>query len=272
MSAYSAIKRTGTTILRTFPPLRAMQERAYEEHFTSDKGFGLYRGVFRTFEEAADSAPTSKPLGWDTPDYARMFDERHAQIYPYDYPVLFWLRPLLVPGVCIFDYGGHVGLQFYSYRKYLAYPERLTWTVFDVPETVDRGRALAAERGVSEQLPFTIDEYDASGAHILIAAGVLQFVNEPTFDAFLRGLRRPPKHLLLNKLPLSRISSFYTLQNAGPTFAAMRIFDRAELLAALSACGYEVVDEWHDHMHSCVIPFHPERAVTHYSGLYLRLR
>ena len=35
--------------------------------------------------------------------------------------------------------------------------------------------------------------------------------------------------------------------------------------------GYELVDTWKDHVDRCIIPFHADRSLTHYYGMYLRL-
>jgi putative methyltransferase (TIGR04325 family) len=38
-----------------------------------------------------------------------------------EYPLLFWLRPLLSNGMRVFDFGGYLGNGFYLYRPYLDY-------------------------------------------------------------------------------------------------------------------------------------------------------
>lgn len=257
-------------VIRRIPALRAWQERSYENLFASDEAYGYFRGVFDTFEEAVRSAPPSKAVGFDLPQYARMFDERHTRVFPYDYPVLFWLKSILTPDVRIFDLGGHVGVQFYGYQKYLTFPEGLQWRVCDVPAVVEEGRALADRRGESGRLSSTTNLADADGFDVLIAAGSLQFVESPSLAQLLERLPRPPPHLLLNKLPLRDGPGFVTLQNAGTGFVPQHVFERRSFIDALTRLGYEVVDQWEDRVHSCHVPFHPDRAVPYYSGLYLR--
>jgi hypothetical protein len=48
------------------------------------------------------------------------------------------------------------------------------------------------------------------------------------------------------------------------------VFDRREFIDDLVRAGYEVVDQWEDYVHSCRIPFHDDKVVPHYSGVYLR--
>ena len=199
-----------------------------------------------------------------------MYDERHTTVFSYDYPVLFWLTSILAPDVRIFDFGGHVGVQFYGYQKYLTFPRGLRWRVCDVPAVVEQGRTLATSRGESERLTFTTSVSDADGFDVLIAAGSLQFVESPSFAQSLGQLRAPPPHLLLNKLPLGDGPAFVTLQNAGTAFVPQHVFERSAFIAGFTKLGYQLVNQWEDRVHSCQIPFHPDRSVPHYSGLYLR--
>ncbi len=256
--------------LKALPPVRAWQERAYERMFASDALYGSFRGVFRTFDEARASAPKSRGVGFDHPAFGNEFRERLSRVYPYDYPVLFWLRSLLEPGVRVFDYGGHIGVHFYAYRGYLDYPAGLRWCLCDVPAVVEAARSLAHERGEGDQLTFTTDVRDAEGFHVLIAAGSLQYVEKPSLAVALTSLARPPQHLILNKLPLYDGDAFVTLQNAGPSFVPQHVFNREAFVEGLRSAGYEVVDAWEDRVHSCRIPFDARREVPQYSGLYLR--
>jgi putative methyltransferase (TIGR04325 family) len=263
------IRNVGRVIKR-IPAFRAWRERRYEDLFVSDEAYGYFRGVFDTFEQAVRSSPPSKAVGFDLPQYARMFDERHAQVFTYDYPVLFWLKSILAPESRIFDLGGHVGVQFYSYQKYLTFPVGLRWRVCDVPAVVEQGRVLSERRGESERLAFTTSFSEAEGFDVFIAAGSLQFVESPSLAQSIERLSNPPKHLLLNKLPLRDGPGFVTLQNAGTSFVPQHVFERRSFIEDLTRLGYEVIDQWEDLVHSCHVPFHPDRAVPRYSGLYLR--
>ncbi len=269
VGAYATIRWLERS-LKALPPVRAWQERAYERMFASDALYGSFRGVFRSFDEARTSAPKSRGVGFDLPAFGHEFRERLSRVYPYDYPVLFWLRAILAPDVRVLDYGGHVGVHFYAYRKYLEYPPGLRWCVCDVPAVAAAGRALARERGESDALTFTTDVRDADAHDVLIAAGSLQYVEKPGIAEALRSLARPPEHLLLNKLPLYDGDAFVTLQNAGPSFVPQHVFNREAFVGDLRAAGYELVDAWEDRVHSCRVPFEPHREVAQYSGLYLR--
>jgi putative methyltransferase (TIGR04325 family) len=192
-------------------------------------------------------------------------------VLPYDYPVLFWLRPLFGVELGVFDLGGNVGVHYYGYRKYLPYTDSMRWTVCEIPLLIAKGKNIAAEREAAH-LAFTEHLADADGYDVLLAAGVLHFIDAPTLAEGLKPMSRKPKHVLLNKLPLYEGEDFVTLQNAGLTTLPHHVYDRSRFLASFTSLGYELVDEWVIPDFSCVIPGHPDKRVPAYSGCYLRLR
>jgi len=258
-------------VLRDLPPVRAIRQRAYRRSFADPRLYGAFHGVYRSFGEAIAAAPLGNKVGFDHAEFAELYRERMTTVYPYDYPVLFWLQPLLRSHTVVFDLGGHVGVQYYGYQRRLTFPEGLKWVVCEVPQIVAQGAKLAAQQG-KPLLSFTTDVRSADGAAVLIAAGALQYIEAPTLADSLAQLTAPPRHLLLNKLPLHDGEQFVTLQNAGPVIVAQYVFNRARFIEPLCALGYEVVDAWEDPGNSCHIPFHPQVAVRRYSGLYLRMR
>jgi putative methyltransferase (TIGR04325 family) len=127
----------------------------------------------------------------------------------------------------------------------------------------EAGRQIAAEREAN--LTFTTNFADADGQDLLLASGSVQYVGD--LGEMLRGLQRPPKHLLINRLPLYDGPRFVTLQNEGPVFCPQYIFNRDEFVNSLGTAGYELVDVWDDPVDSAVIPFHV--TVVPYQGMYL---
>jgi putative methyltransferase (TIGR04325 family) len=228
----------------------------------------LFRGVFDSFAQAAASAPRNRKIGYDHPECAHHLENELDQIIPCDYPMLFWLKSILTENARLFDFGGNVGLSFFSYKKNLAYPPGFQWQVFDVPEVVKAGRELARQRE-SAGLSFTTDFSDAENADILLAAGSIQFVETP-LAKLLAGLVRKPRHLLINKLPLYEGAPFVTLQSLGPAFCQYHVFNKAQFISSISTCGYTVMDDWQNAELSCRIPFHPNCSCNTFSGLYAR--
>ncbi|MDB5068411.1 MAG: hypothetical protein JWM18_4845 [Chloroflexi bacterium] len=265
---WAALRSARGTIER-FPPVHALRVAEYEREFA--ERLGAFRGVYGSFDEAYRSAPAGRPTGYDVDGVAEqeILRSRVARVFPYDYPVLFWLRPLLAAGVAVFDLGGHVGVHFHAYGRLLEFPPGLRWVVCEMPAVVEAGRRLVAERD-AHGLSFTTSTAEADGADVLLASGVLQYVEGPPLAELLAGLSEPPRHLLINKLPLTDGEPFVTLQHAGIHFPAVRVSNREAFVDSLRAVGYELVDAWEDHVHSAVIPFHPDRTVPWFSGLCLR--
>jgi putative methyltransferase (TIGR04325 family) len=263
--SYRGLKRT----VERVPVLRQALEILYERQFAGD-AFGACRGVFGDFAAAARSAPKTKPVGFDREACARQFGRYRDKVFSFDYPMLFRLSRLLPSERRIFDYGGSVGTQFYAYSAYLQYPDGLSWRVCELPEITRAGEELARKSGRSG-LTFTTRFEDARYADILIAAGSLQYVESPALAEALSGLRRMPRHLLLNKLPLYDGERFVTLQNGGAAFHPHYVFNRRDFIGSLTALGYRLEDRWDVDSRSGYIPFNRERSFSSYTGLYLTL-
>jgi putative methyltransferase (TIGR04325 family) len=257
--------------IQSVPILKSILERYYERVF-STTGSGMFRGVYSSFKEAAAAAPTTKKLGFDHQESSRLYDDRLTHIFPEDYPVLFWLCPILEPGCRVFDFGGHRGNHFYSYAGYINYPLDLSWTVCDVAAVVEAGKELARQKNKAGQLNFTTDFQAGAGATVFLAAGSLHYVESPPFPEALACLHAKPKHLILNKLPLYNGKPYVTLQNGKVAFHPLYVYNRAAFVTALNNLGYDLIDEWVVPTRHGRIPFHAEVSFPTYTGLYLRLR
>jgi putative methyltransferase (TIGR04325 family) len=254
-----------------------LKKPAYKRQFSTNC-YGCFWEVFDTFEQARQAAPLTKDIGYDNADlakeYRQMFEADNWEnsgriIASYDYPVLLWLKYILNnENAKIFDFGGNVGIHFYAYSKYLIYPEKLEWTVCELPEIIEVGRDIASERD-AQQLFFTSDFKDVDDKNILIASGSIQYVENLANQ--LSCLRKP-EHLLINRLPLYDGNKFVTLQNGGKVFYPQYVFNRSEFISEMTDIGYELIDAWQDTADGCIIPFYPEKSVPTYSGLYLRLK
>jgi putative methyltransferase (TIGR04325 family) len=261
-------KRLIERVERALPPLRKWHRFAYEEHFYKVGTWErLFHGVYPTFDRARQAAPKAFKIGFDNEEAAHFLGHK-GSIFPSDYPMLFWLQKLMKENCFVFDFGGYLGISFYSYRKCLEYPRGMQWKVLDVPTVVSAGRKLAAGK-CEPGLTFTTDFRDAEACDILIAAGSIQFCDEP-LAAHLSALKKKPTHLLINKVPLAEGKGFVTLHNMGPALTPYRIFNREEFVAPIQSLGYELIDDWLNPDLACYIPFHPDKAVKAYSGMYFR--
>lgn len=254
------------------------QEKNYREKKFATDFYGSFWGVFETFEQARRAAPQTKTIGYDNADlaqeYGQMLEQNNWEnsdgiIRSYDYPVLFWLKSIFCEGCTqIIDFGGNVGIHYYSYSKYLEYPNDLEWTICDMPEIVKIGKELAENRS-AKGLLFTSNFDDFNGKDIFIASGSIQYVED--LGHMLSLYEKKPKHLLINRLPLYDGKQFVTLQNGGMVFYPQYVFNKTEFIESLQQVGYELIDIWEDRQDSCFIPFDQGRSVSFYSGLYLKL-
>jgi|SRR5579871_1693309 len=274
--ARSSIRRIGKNLLASpalawaegwLPPLRYLHRRVYEREFARVVPWARrFYGVYANIDEALRAAPAGKLVGYDNPA-AASFMEPAGPLLPSDYPVLFWLAKCFQDSSRILDIGGYVGISYYTYRTYLAYPENLEWIIQDVPAVAASGVELARKQE-SRGLSFTTSITQNLKPQIVLAAGSLQFIEEDLADLLTR-MAELPVHLIINKTPMTELPDFVTLQDLGPAVCAYRIFNRGKWIQSMEGLGYRLVDSWVNLDFSCRIPFHPTRAVPAYSGMYL---
>jgi putative methyltransferase (TIGR04325 family) len=256
--------------LTTLVGLEQLRRRRFERRFAThaEGGFGgnLYRGIFASFEAAQASAPPGKPIGYDNPVAAALYEERTRRVYPSDYPVLFWMDHLFRSGLkTVFDFGGHIGIGYYAYRRYLSYPEGLRWTVHDVPAVVAQGRKLAQSMDAERRLSFADRAADADGFDIFFAAGSLQYL-PITLAEMLQALARKPRALILNLMPLHPSESFFTLQSIGAAFCPYRVTQFGAFVKSMVQLGYVQRDMWENPDKRCTIAFEPAHSLDRYYG------
>jgi putative methyltransferase (TIGR04325 family) len=250
------------------PLLRSWHEREYEREFARVVPYARrFRGVYATFQDAIGATPGAKPVGYDNPA-AATFMEPSGPLWLSDYPVLFWLEKALAESPSLLDIGGYVGISYYSYRKYLPYPENLQWTIYDVPAVTAAGVEIA-RRENARGLEFTNAIQSSTRAHTVLASGSVQFI-ETGFADLLSQMTTLPAHLIINKTPLTELADFVTLQDLGPAVCPYWILNRAKFIGSIEGLGYELIDSWSNAELKCEIAFHPAHGVSSYSGLYFR--
>jgi putative methyltransferase (TIGR04325 family) len=225
-----------------------------------------FRGVYQSFADAEAAIPPGRTVGYDHAALAGLYRHRMEKANQSDYAVLFWLRSILDARSYVFDFGGHVGVAYHGWRRYLDYPAGLRWCVYDVPAIVKVGAELAQERP-STGLSFTSELSDARGCTVFLAAGALQYVEEP-LPSMLARIGPLPRHLIVNKMPMYDGEAFVTVQSTGRSFHPYRIYNREAFVAELEALGYRVVDDWANREQHCEIPFTRGRDIDAYSGYY----
>jgi putative methyltransferase (TIGR04325 family) len=248
------------------------------QHRFQTNGYSHFWGVYKTFEEARQAAPNTKKVGYDDPELAQEYQQMLTQdnwensgrvVAVHDYPVIFWLKSIFEQGNShtVFDFGGNVGIHFYSYAKYLMYPENLRWTICEVPEIAKVGKQIAEQRGI-DNLDYTHELKDVEGKDIFIASGSMQYIED---ISHILSVSEKPRHLLINRTPLYNGNQFVTLQNGGKVFYPQYVFNKTAFIDGLERIGYKLVDIWENQGDTCIIPFHPDRSVDRYYGLYFKL-
>ncbi len=249
-----------------WPLLGGALNTAYRRYFNSVGGNArLFCGVFPDFASAELAVPAHRLVGYDNAPSAERMMAEWLGVYPSDYPVLFWLQKLLRDSFTVFDWGGNVGIKYFAFSSYLTYPENLRWVVNDVPAVLQLGREVAARESATA-LHFTAEMDELGQADILLASGVVQFIDDPF--ARLSSAASLPEHLIFNKVPLYDKPSRVTLHNMGVAFCPYHLFNRASFVASVEALGYELRDEWASPDISCNIPLSPQYSVAAYTGLY----
>lgn len=244
-------------------PVSAAQRRRFETAAGGD--VRLFDGIYPDFASAVRAIPAGRAAGYDNERSASRALDEWLKVHPSDYPVLFWLSRLIPTAPFVFDWGGNVGIKYFAYRKYLSYPASLTWLVSDVPAVVAAGEEIG-RREAATGLRFTTALDELANADILLAAGALQYIEDPI--RLLRALPSLPEHIVLSKVPAYDAASAVTLQNIGTAFCAYHLFNRTEFVRAFIDLGYLLVDRWTSPEIRCEIPLHPNHAVPGYSGFY----
>jgi len=236
-----------------------------------------YRGVFDTWEQARKAASRKKANDYDVINAKKASNNAIEKqrldhwFHDADYPLLFWLTKLFVVNNNVLELGGSLGHFFYSMQKYTTMPNDLRWTIAELPEAVNLGRAIAQER--QEDRLFFIesnDIYAMSPVDIFMTAGTLQYMNE-TLPGIINTFSIKPKHILIHNLPIHAHKSFYTLQNLNLCEVPYHVYSKSELLNEMNVTGYDLVAEWLN-QRTIEIPFHPFLKINGYSGFYFTKR
>jgi len=227
-----------------------------------------FRGIYPSFASATAAAPSGPLVGYDHKEVALFHEEEVGRLHQADYPVLFWLAPVIGQARRVFDLGGNIGLAFYAYRKYLPFPAQLDWTVCEVPSTADVGRDFAAKKEES-RLHFTANPAEADGCDVYFTAGALQYIEEPFADMLAR-LDRKPRHVIVQRVPLWKGERFVTLQNNQAWTVPYKIENEDAFIESLRTIGYTLIDHWRIGRTLQVLNS-PEHCVENYQGFYFRL-
>jgi putative methyltransferase (TIGR04325 family) len=258
--------------IKKFGPVQALRRERYRRRFESPEGYTMHSGVFRSFDEAAASVPHA--TGCNHATISAEFEDKIDRVFPYDYPFLFWLQRIFSNSAAssLVDIGGHIGVHYYAYRKFLELPRKLKWLVVELAEIAKAGQERA-ERLAAPGLSFTtsLEILNSHPTDIILSSGALHYIEKPLLWNAIARMESKPQHILLNKVPLYQGEDFVSLQNVRPGFSPLYVWNRLEFIRKFEHTGYRLVDEWsvpERHFH---IFDDPLRSFGSFSGLYLRL-
>ncbi|WP_204318760.1 methyltransferase, TIGR04325 family [Pseudooceanicola aestuarii] len=226
-----------------------------------------FRGAWPDRAAALAALPADHRAGYDSAGIADVSFAEMCQRAPWDYPVLFWLDRLLPRDGRLIDAGGHLG------TKYIAFADLLDlggvrWTVQDLPAIVAHARRMQAAGALPAALEFCTDPAQAGRADVLLASGLLQYLDRP-LPELLGQLTAPPRHLILNKVALRDGPTLVTLERIGTQRVPYRIRGARDWQAELAATGYRLADQWDIPELGHVIPTHPWTGRSYSRGYLL---
>ena len=232
----------------------------------AQRSSNVYRGVYASFDQAR--AAIGNAAGYDSEAGSQLYRDRIGTVLPEDYAVLFHLRPLVASVKSVYDFGGHIGLHFHAFRTKLELPPTLQWTVSDLPAVTREGESIARSRGLDTQLHFKNGWDGLDGSDVCLSSGALQYLEAGALHTALAACSKPPKHVLLNKLPVRDGASFVTVQDVWVFKAPYTVFGRSELIVQMQSLGYALKDSWGNPGHHCMLLGDAEHSVPEYSGFY----
>jgi putative methyltransferase (TIGR04325 family) len=256
------------------PPVAAWRRVRFDASFEKGGYGGVCRGVYSSHAQAAAAAARGIALGYDNEAAGKMYLERLERVYPADYPMMLWLDHAFEEGARrVFDLGGHVGIAYYAYRRFVHFPADLSWLVHDVPAVMEAGQALARERDSFGQIAF-VDEpsaaAEAARADVFFTSGCQQYLEQPLAER-LRSLSRLPTWVLVNLLPLHETADYWTVQSIGAALCPYHIERRSAFVESMRSLGYTVEDAWENAEKRCEVAFSPEHDLDRYHGMAFRL-
>ncbi|MDQ7979876.1 methyltransferase, TIGR04325 family [Paraburkholderia sp. SARCC-3016] len=226
-----------------------------------------YRSSFQTLNEAEMAVKPYAKGGHENPTNFALHLELNRVARPSDYAAFYYLRDRVAGVRKVFDLGGNVGNLYYCYKDYLKMPEDLIWSVYDLPETVSRGRILASTRN-AKNLQFTGDLGWAANADLFIASGSLHYFDK-SLPHLLEGVGARPKYILINRAPLTEGPEFAVVQDAGHIRVACMLYNRSKLLADFARLGYGLLGEWQAAELCLPVLDRPSSTIRSYTGLWL---
>lgn len=252
--------------LRWLRPFR--EWRASRAFFAQHDRGPRFFGCFATRQQAVAAIRAPKAAGYDHPEVTNLHFARMCEVAPWDAPVVAALRTRLATHRNILDLGGHLGTKFRAFRPLLPEIAHRQWTVWELPSMVTAGTQRAREE-LLDALAFTSDLSTVSADHdIVLASGILQYLEGCLADT-IRDLEVLPRTLIVNKLAVTDRRPYFMLENLGHSAVPYHVRCESDVVAALEALGFAVVERWVVPELAHAVPLRPELGHSTSIGLVL---
>ncbi|MFT7592985.1 MAG: hypothetical protein ACI8R4_000296 [Paracoccaceae bacterium] len=157
-----------------------------------------FSGVFPTREQAPSSLPGHRRAAYDNDDVAEVNFAAMTQRMAWDYPVIYWISTLLQKSpqshLSVLDAGGHMGTKYIAFFDLIPVQD-LTWSGYDLPAILRAARSLQASGTVPEKIRFIDDPGTAGQVDMLLASGLLQYL-DVSLAELLGQMAAPPRYVL----------------------------------------------------------------------------
>ena len=211
----------------------------------------IFKGVFKTQEEAAESigvaiGSESFEKFSETYSSSRWLERqenmlRLAREGNVPRPSSLLDQDLLHAPSEILDIGGGSGWLFECLKKSYGGRNIQNYTVLEIPVICEHftNHFLPTEpiRFISK-----IDEVEQSRFEVMYFNSSLQYLSDLDLLEF-KGLRNKPNYVVIDDLPLTEESTFYSNQLYYGSYINIRFINRTDLNSVLEGSGYELISE-----------------------------
>lgn len=229
-------------------------------------------GAFPTLELAKASLPQEARSGYDSDDMPAVSMDMMLGMLAWDYPVVFWLDRLIREQghLSLLDAGGHIGTKHHAFGPYLEL-EKVDWKVWDLPALLRAGRKAQEDGIVSKDIDFIARPGDAGKVDLLLASGLMQYL-DISFTELLDQMAERPRWILLNKVATRPNDDLVTLQLIGLKRVPYQMRHKGRFEAELKKAGYEIRDDWSIPCLAHRIGTHPWLGESQSKGYFLELK
>lgn len=229
-----------------------------------------FTGVYDSHAEAmAVAAKTALP-GYDHEEIADVSFDFMKQIAPWDYPVLFWLKSYMKTGTELLDMGGHMGTKYLAFQDVMDLTQ-MKWTVLDLPAIISTAQDRQKSGELPKEITFTSTPSECAPADLLLASGLLLYLDQPLAEVFGQ-FSKPPQTVILNKVALRDGPSIFTLELIGGAKVPYQIRSKSSFEAEIAEAGYDIKDTWGIPTLGHSIITHPLTGVCQSRGYLLERR